>query len=124
MTQLYGYRDPVSAEPSMRAAIERGGNAVFRVYHDHDGFFRQYCQGSMFISKSGVTFRADDGNHTFAANDSEIKEVKTNAFVGSEYGAFHLKVARAGEKSKNYNFAPWMTKQVESNIIIRLVKSY
>lgn len=123
-TQLYGFRDPGSAEMSMRAAIERGGTAVFRVYHDHDGFFKQFCQGSMFISKSAVTFKADDGNHTFEAQDTEIKEVKTNAFVGSEYGAFHIKVERAGEKSKNYNFAPWMTKQVESNIIIRLVKNY
>lgn len=125
LTQLYGYRDAPSADRSYRAAIERGGSGVFRVYHDHDGFFQQFCQGSMFVTRGKVTFKADDGNHTFEANDPEIKEAKINGMVGASYGAFHLKVARSGEKkSQNYNFAPYLTKQVESNLIINLIQSY
>jgi hypothetical protein len=122
---LYGYADALTAERSYRLAIERGGSGVFRVYHDHDGVFQQYCQGSMFVTRGGVTFKADDGNHTFAAQDAELKEAKMNALVGASYAAFHLKVARPGEKkSQNYNFAPYSTKQVESRLIINLIQSF
>src|SRR6185503_16616744 len=90
--QLYGSHDMVAAERSMRAAIERGGGAPFRVYHDHDKFFNTFCQGSLFVSRTNVTFRADDGNHTFEARRPDIKEAKVNGFVGAQYGAYHLKV--------------------------------
>jgi hypothetical protein len=125
-TQLYGYGDALSADRSYRAAMERGGSGVFRVYHDHgDGVFTQHCKGSMFVTRSGVTFKADDGNHTFETTDADIKEAKLNALVGASYAAFHLKVTRPGEKkTQNYNFAPYSTKQVESNLIINLIHSY
>jgi hypothetical protein len=124
--ELYGSHDILAAERSMRAAIERGGGASFRVYHDHDGFFKTFCQGTFFVSKSGVTYKADDGNHTFAAEDSRMKEVELNGFVGSEYGAFHLKVFQDADshKTKTYNFAPATTKKAESGLIITLIKSY
>jgi hypothetical protein len=124
IAQLYMNNDIISAERSMRAAIERGGAAVFRVYHDHDGFFNTYCQGSLFVTRGDVTFKADDGNHTFEATDPIIKEVKLNGFVGSQYAAFHLKVLRENNKSKTYNFAPATTKKPESNLIINLVQGY
>jgi hypothetical protein len=125
-TQLYLFQDVVSAEQAMRAAIERGGNAVFRVYHDHDGFFQTYCQGSFFVSKAGVTFKADDGNHTFAAEDTNIKDTGINGFVGSQFGAFNVKVYEdsSKKKSKTYNFAPLTTKKAESNLILSMIRSY
>ncbi len=128
--QLYGNQDIFSAEQSMRAALDRGGSAVFYVYHDHDGFFKTYCEGSLFVTKAAVTFKAKDGNHTFEAEDTKIKEAKLNGFVGSELGAFHLKVFRepeqqkAKDKSKTYNFAPATRKKAESNLIISLIQSY
>jgi len=125
--QLYGSsQDVVSAERSMRAAVERGGNGVFRVYHDHDGFFNSYCQGSFFVTKTGVTFKADDGNHTFATQDTQIKSSGINDFVGSQYGAFNLKVFQdeSKNKTKTYNFAPATRKKAESNLILTLIKSY
>lgn len=120
--QLYGSHDPVAAERSMRAAIERGGGAPFRVYHDHDGFFNTFCQGSLFVSRNTVTFKADDGNHTFEANRADIKEAKPNGFVGSQYGAFHLKVVVGSAKPTNYNFAPATRQKSEANLIIGLVE--
>ena len=125
--QLYGVnQDVVSAERSMRAALERGGNGVFRVYHDHDGFFNSYCQGSFFVTKTGVTFKADDGNHTFAAEDAQIKSSSVNDFVGSQFGAFNVKVFQDAtkNKTKTYNFAPATRKKTESNLILTLIKSY
>jgi hypothetical protein len=121
--QLYGLRNPFAAEPPMRAAIERGGSAVFRVFHDHNGSFGQFCQGSFFVSKSGVTFRADDREHTFEARDEEIKEGKLNGFIGAGLGAFHLKVMQGQNKTKNYNFAPLTRHQVESALILNLIQS-
>lgn len=122
--QLYGSHDTLAAERSMRAAIERGGGAPFRVYHDHDGFFKTFCQGSLFVSRSTVTFKADDGNHTFEANRGDIKEAKPNGFVGSQYGAFHLKVVVGSGKPNNYNFAPATRQKSEANLIIGLVESH
>lgn len=121
--QLYGSHDALAAERSMRAAIERGGGAPFRVYHDHDGFFNTFCQGSLFVSRGTVTFKADDGNHTFEANRGDIKEAKPNGFVGSQYGAFHLKVIVGSGKPTNYNFAPATRQKSEANLIIGLIES-
>ena len=120
--QLYGSKDFLAAERSMRAAIERGGGAPFRVYHDHDKFFNTFCQGSLFVSKSNVTFRADDGNHTFEASRQDIKEAKLNGFVGAQYGAYHLKVG-AG-KGETYNFAPFNKQKSEANLVLSLINSY
>jgi hypothetical protein len=124
--QLYGSQDVLSAERSMRAALERGGGAAFRVYHDHDGFFTTFCQGSFFVTKTGVTFKADDGNHTFEAQDTTIKSASINDFVGSQYGAFNVKVFQDAtrNKTKTYNFAPATRKKTESSLVINLMKSY
>jgi hypothetical protein len=123
---LYGNKDITSAETNMRAALERSGVASFRVYHDHDGFFKTYCLGTFFVGRNGVTFKADDGNHTFEVEKLKIKEVELNDFVGSEYGAFHVKVFQDEKKksSKNFNFAPATTKKDESKLVVSLVKSY
>jgi hypothetical protein len=121
--QLYGNHDILAAERSMRAAIERGGGAPFRVYHDHDGFFNTFCQGSLFVSRTNVTYKADDGNHTFEATRQDIKEAKLNGMVGAQYGAFHLKVAAGSAKGKNYNFAPLTKQKSEASLITSLIES-
>jgi len=120
MTYLYWKNDPAAAERHMRRAIELGGSAALRVAHDHDGFFTSYCFGSLFITSQDVTFRADDGQHTFAATRDSIREFKLNAFVGSEYGAFHIKVRTGQNQTKNFNFAPRTQQRSESELAIRL----
>lgn len=122
-TQLYLSRDIVGAERSMRAAIERGGGAPFRVYHDHDGFFNTFCQGSLFVTRTNVTYKADDGNHTFAADRAKIKEAKANGLVGVQYGAFHLKVDTGAKHSDNYNFAPLTKQKSEASLITSLIQA-
>jgi tetratricopeptide (TPR) repeat protein len=132
-TQLYLQSNISEAEKNMRRAIELGGSAAFRVFHDHlNGTFNQTCSGTLFITKSNVTFRADDGRDTFEAADSLIKEIKTNKVSGGAFGvllgnknlgAFHIKV-RLGSDSRNYNFAPLTNKKAESELIITLVKAY
>lgn len=120
MTYLYWKSDLASAEQNMRRAIGLGGTAVFRVIHDHDGLFVSFCPGSLFISANDVTFRADDGQHTFAASRDSIKEFRINSFVGSEYGAFHIKVRADQNQTKNFNFAPRTNQRYESELAIRL----
>jgi hypothetical protein len=120
--QLYGSHDILAAERSMRAAIERGGGAPFRVYHAHDKLFNTFCQGSLFVARRNVTFRADDGNHTFEATRQDIKEAKINGFVGAQYSAYHLKVG-AG-KGETYDFAPYNRQKSEASLVINLIQSY
>lgn len=129
-TQLYLENDLAAAELSMRRAIELGGSAAFRVFHDHaDGSFQRHCAGTLFVTSANVTFKADDGRDTFEALDRDIREIKVNKFVGAnpfgallggkgDVGAFHIKV------TKNYNFAPLTEKKKESELIIKLVKEF
>ncbi len=129
-TQLYLQNDLASAEQSMRRAIELGGSAAFRVFHDHEGgSFKQTCSGTLFVTRTNVTFKADDGRDTFEALDRDIREIKVNKFVGAnpfgallggkgDVGAFHIKV------TKNYNFAPLTEKKKESELIIKLVREF
>lgn len=123
-TELYGSNDILAAERSMRAAIEHGGSAVFHVYHDHNGSFASYCEGSLFVSRTGVSFKANDGRDTFETEDENIKEIKTNGFVGAELGAFHIKPKTKINGRDNFNFAPATRQKAEAQLIINLVKSY
>lgn len=123
-THLYVTGNLPEAERNMAQAMNLGGTAVFRVYHDHDGFFGNFCSGSLFVGRNDVTFRADDGKHTFAAERPTIREVKTNGFVGSELGAFHVKVRLEKDKDRNYNFAPLTKQRFESDLVVRLYRSF
>jgi tetratricopeptide (TPR) repeat protein len=133
-TELYLQNNIAEAEKNMRKAVELGGSATFRVFHDHaNGSFRDTCSGTLFVTKTNVTYKADDGRDTFEANDPDIHEIKVNKLVGSTFGvllggagdigAFHIKVKREKD-TKNYNFAPLTKKKNESELIISLVQSY
>ncbi|HWS88772.1 MAG TPA: hypothetical protein VN282_17490 [Pyrinomonadaceae bacterium] len=121
---LYYSQNVSTAEQAMRAAIERGGAAAFHVYHDHDGNFNSYCEGSFFVTKTGVSFKANDGRDTFDAEDSNIKEAKTNSWVGAQIGAFHVKPVQKINGRDNFNFAPNTRSKAESQLIIRLISGY
>ena len=132
-TQLYLQNNIEEAERNMRRAIELGGSASFRVFHDHaNGSFNSTCSGTLFVTRSNVTFKADDGADTFEAEDAGIHEIKTNKLAGGAFGvlmggkdrgAFHIKVRRASA-TRNYNFAPLTEKKTESELIIKLVQGY
>jgi hypothetical protein len=121
---LYVRHDLNGAEQAMRASIERGGSAVFHVYHDHGtGNFQQgYCQGSFFVTKASVSFKADDGRDTFETESSNIKEAKVNTFWGANLGAFHIKPVQKINGRDNFNFAPLTTNKAEAELILRLMK--
>ncbi|MCA1619412.1 MAG: hypothetical protein LC795_08915 [Acidobacteria bacterium] len=133
-TQLYLQNNITEAERNMRKAIELGGSASFRVFHDHaNGSFNQTCAGTLFVTKSNVTFKADDGRDTFEAEDSNVKEIKLNSLAGGAFGvllggkdlgAFHIKPRQKINGRDNFNFAPQTKKKNESELIIALVKSY
>jgi hypothetical protein len=133
--QLYGKGDITNAEKNMREAIQRGGSAVFQVKHDHSGNFKNFCEGSFFITKTDVTFKANDGKDTFEALDTNIKEIKTNSLVGGspfgvmlggkgDVGAFHIKPKVKINGKDNFNFSPRTEKKEEARLIIALVNSY
>jgi tetratricopeptide (TPR) repeat protein len=132
-TQLYLQGNIAEAEKNMRKAIELGGSAAFRVFHDHaNGSFNSTCSGTLFVTRSNITYKADDGRDTFEADDAGVREIKVNNLAGGTFGAllggrdlgaFHIKVKRASD-SKNYNFAPLTKKKAESELIINLVKGY
>lgn len=122
---LYGQKNFDEAEKNMREAITRGGSAVFRVFHDHDGMMKETCQGSLFIAKDTVRFESDDNKHTFETTDVNIKDVKMNSVFKTFYkmkaGSFKI-VLKSGETdSVKFSFAPLTDNALESKMIIRLI---
>lgn len=122
---LYGEQNFTEAEKYMRLAIERGGSAVFRVFHDHGALMTTTCQGSLFIAKDTVRFESDDNNHTFETTDEDIKQAKmTNklaAMFNVRAGAFKIQLKSSDSDNTNYNFAPLTNNALESKMIIRLI---
>lgn len=113
---LYGYNDIVATEKAMREVIARNDKASFRVHHDHgDGSFQSFCYGWLYIGKTEISFKSDEG-HGFIMNKSDVKEAKANNFMGAGYSAFHIKLSSA-----NYNFAPGTLKKPEANLILTLI---
>jgi hypothetical protein len=124
-TMLYGQKNFAEAEKYMREAINRGGSAVFRVFHDHDGLFGDTCQGSLYIAKDTVRFESDDNVHTFETTDASIKQVKMNSvfktFYKAKSGSFKI-ILKSGENdSVKFSFAPLTDNALESKMIIRLI---
>jgi len=122
---LYGQKNFEEAEKNMREAINRGGSAVFRVYHDHDGMFTTSCQGSLFIAKDGVRFESDDNKHTFETSDANIKQIKMNSIFKTFYklktGSFKIVLKSGEDDSVKFSFAPLTDNALESKMIIRLI---
>lgn len=122
IAQLYGLKDLNAAAAAMRAAVQHGGSASFSVSHDHDGFFKTYCQGSLYITKVGVNYRSNDGAHAFLTSHTDLKDIGPNSFVGANLFSFHIKVSQNG-KTKNFNFAPGSLTAAERDLIVDLMKN-
>ena len=122
---LYGQKNFAEAEKNMREAINRGGSAVFRVFHDHDGMFTTSCDGSLFVAKDGVRFESDDNKHTFETTDANIKQIKMNSifktFYKTKSGSFKIILKSGEDDSVKFSFAPLTDNALESKMIIRLI---
>ncbi len=122
---LYGYTNFAEAEKNMRQAINLGGGAVFRVFHDHDGFFKDTCKGSLYISKDGVRFESDDNKHTFNTTDANISKVTMNnsfkQLFQTKTGSFKIVLKSEDKDGIKYSFAPLTNSAEESKMIIRLI---
>jgi hypothetical protein len=124
---LYGTLNGFSlAETGFRKALDLGGSAVFRVFHDHDGIFQDVCHGSLYVSKDGVRFESDDNKHTFDTTDANIKQVKTNSSWRRAFqiksGSFKIVLNDQSDKDgKKFSFAPLTDNIEESKMVIRLI---
>ncbi len=121
---LYGLKNFTEAEKYMQQAIDLGGSAVFRVFHDHGALMTDTCQGSLYIAKDTVHFESDDNIHTFETTDDNIKEAKVNGKFSSMFnvklGSFKIAL-KNGDSSKNFNFAPLTNDAQESTMIVKLI---
>lgn len=124
-TYLYGRKNFAEAEKYMQEAINRGGSAVFRVFHDHGALMTDTCQGSLYITKDTVRYESDNNVHTFETTDANIKSAKMqNSFLAAfnaRAGAFKISLKTGDNDSKNYNFSPLTNDAAESKMIIRLI---
>jgi len=114
-SKLYFFDDPNGAETAMRAAMSRGGSAVFRVRHDHgNGNFQRYCSGVLMIRPSGISFAAADNSDRFDARAGEIQDANRNKL---QRGSFHVRTS-----TRNYNFGPTSRQpDAEAALAVRLL---
>ncbi|MBM3812648.1 MAG: hypothetical protein FJW20_13555 [Acidimicrobiia bacterium] len=114
-----------SAEANFKAAIARGGNASFRVKHDHARLtFATYCAGTLTISRDRVAFAGSEDRFDVAR--TEVKEAKANKrfmpFGGSRSGEqhpFHLET-----RSRNFNLvSAGRLQEQEMQLILSLINN-
>lgn len=121
---LYGFSNFVEAERNMRESLARGGSAVFRVFHDHNGT-TETCQGSLYVAKDAVHFESDNNVHTFQTSDADIQKIKTNSAFKrafqSKNGSFQIVLKSGDKEGVKYNFSPLTNNIAESKMIIGLI---
>ncbi len=120
---LYGLNNPAEAEKLMRQAIENGGSAVFRVYHDDSGGFRTRCSGSLYISPETIRFESDDNRHTFETSIVNVDKIKLDTESNRNWKKHSIiKVfLKIGKDKANFRFAPISAKEDESKMVERFV---
>ena len=122
---LYGLRNLPQAEQYMRQAIENGGSAVFRVYHDDRGSFTERCTGSLYISPESIRFESDDNIHTFETSTINIDKIKLDRETSKTWKNHTIfKVyLKLGKTEARFRFAPLTANEEESKMVARFVES-
>ncbi len=120
---LYGLNDAARADRLMHQAIENGGSAVFRVFHDDNGKFTHRCTGSLYISPENIRFESDDNRHTFETSTVNVDKFKldrenTREWKNRSIFKIFLKI---GSDKARFRFAPITGKEEESKMVDRFV---
>jgi serine/threonine protein kinase len=115
---LYQLGDMQGGLNNYRRAVELGGVVYFLVHHDHTNLsFQQYCSGNLGISRTRIGFTDQRGQHNFAFNKNELREVKENRFPFKQVqGDFHIKT----NDGRNYNLVSAGNAMQIRNIILEL----
>lgn len=121
---LYGLNNLPEAQKYMRESIEKGGSAVFRVYHDDNGDFMRRCSGSLFISPESIRFESDDNVHTFETSTINIEKIKldhksSKIWKNHTFFKVYLKI---GKTEAKFRFAPITGKEEESKMVAQFVQ--
>lgn len=122
---LYGLIDFAAAERNWQTAIALGGNAVFRVFHDHTGKFTDTCRGSLYISRSIIAFESDNNVHTFNTSIANVDEIKIDSsstpLFRDKHSTYKI-ILRAGDDHAKFRFAPVTGNKEESKMVERLIR--
>ncbi len=120
---LYGLKNLSQAEKYMREAIENGGSAVFRVFHDDNGNFMRRCSGSLYISPDRIRFESDDNIHTFETSTVNVEKIKLDeesSKIWKDHTIFKV-FLKIGKTEAKFRFAPITADEEESKMAARMV---
>jgi hypothetical protein len=115
---LYGLNDLENTRKYMRESMNKGGSAVFRVYHDDSGNFTGRCSGSLFLSADKIRFESDDNIHTFETSLVNVEKIHSDtesSKLWNKHPVFNVYLKFGKEKAK-FRFAPMSGKTEESNM--------
>lgn len=115
MLAMTAYDNLPAAHESFENALARGGDAAFRVGHDH-GTDQAPCFGVIGVTANGISFSGDTGGHQFRLPYSSIREAAINQLYGSAFGMFHIKTGPA-DGNRTFNFV--VVRPTDSTIVNR-----
>jgi tetratricopeptide (TPR) repeat protein len=120
---LYELNNLAQAEKSMRESFVNGGSAVFRVYHDDNGNFKNRCTGSLYISQDSLRFESDDNLHTFETSSVNVDKIKLDTEstrTWKKHSIFKI-FLKIGEAKAKFRFAPLTGVPEESKMVERFI---
>jgi tetratricopeptide (TPR) repeat protein len=121
---LYGLNNLTEARKYMREAIENGGSAVFRVYHDDRGSFSGRCTGSLYISPERIRFESDDNVHTFETSTVNVDKIeldRESSKIWKNHPIFKV-FLKIGKDKLRFRFAPVNGKLEESQMATMFIE--
>jgi hypothetical protein len=126
-TELYVFGQLPASIQNYKSVVAHGGTATFHVRHDHgNGHFDDACHGLLKISPEGISYQAEDSDHSFSITRAQMKELDKNHFLLSEGGpavdphSFHLNLV----DGKTYCFGPMSRfTEAERDLILSLGKT-
>jgi tetratricopeptide (TPR) repeat protein len=121
---LYGLNNLPEAQKYMRLAIDNGGSAVFRVYHDDKGSFSGRCTGSLYISPERIRFESDDNIHTFETSTVNVDKTqldRESSKIWKNHPIFKV-FLKIGKDKMRFRFAPVNGKLAESQMATSFIE--
>lgn len=123
---LYGLGDYAQSEKYSREAINLGGAAQFRVFHDDNGSFTKMCEGTLYVYKDKVRFVSDSNAHVFESAEVNIEDINLDDITTSLWkkrSVFKIVLRGGGGKDdSSFRFAPSSEKSQESQLIRKMIR--
>lgn len=111
------------AEQNARAAIDRGGQAEFRVRQLSNSNPPEVTTGRLLLTRRKLIFELGDGGRLIDEDHSQIRGLTAKQSASRPVLEIQVQQARDG-KGLTYQFASWFNDPLERDLIEKLIHAY